>query len=370
MNDIKKFNIFVFLSTLSKLMIEVFIPIFLYNKGFGINGVLVFLLIKFLTIFFITIPTSKIGKKIKFKNLMILSNILFCFSCVFLNYINLNYFYLTLLAILNALYLTFYWISRHIYALNIITNKKTTESVSSFTIFSLIAGIPATYIGALIINHFGFLTLCIIVLLISLISVIPLLKIKEKSEQETLNIKEIKKTFPKQNYFSLLFYQIFIVCISLFPLYIYLFVKKDIEYLGIVNIVCSISSIIYIFFLAKLMDKKKKDFLSISCVFLAITWILKLNITYEIAFLVITFFEGIFASGLETIISRNIYSYGNTQNYLSYITFIEIINTIYRSIFIIFILIFGFDLKLILYFGLFSLIILSIIKFNDGKLGY
>lgn len=370
MTSLKKFNIFVFLSTFSKLMIEVFIPILLFDNGFGVKGVLIFFLVKFITIFFITIPTSYLGKKIKFKNLMIISNILFCISCIMINYIKPNYIYLTLLAVINGTYLIFYWISRHVYALNIITNKKTTESVSSFTIFALIAGIPATYIGALIIKHFGFLSLCIIVLIISLISVVPLFKIKEKSEKEKLSIKPIIKKFPKKNYIFILFYQINLVCISLFPLYIYLFVKSDLEYLGVVNIVCSISSIIYIYFLAKLMDKKKKDFLSLSCALLALIWIFKLNFTYEIIFLIIIFFEGIFSSGLETIVSRNIYSYGNTQKYLSYISFIEILNTTCRSLFIIFILFFKLNLITVLYIGLLSLIVLSIVKFDDGRLGY
>lgn len=370
MTNLKKFNIFVFLSTFSKLMIEVFIPILLFNNGYSIKGILFFLLIKFVTIFFITLPSSYLGKKIKFKNLMIISNILFCISCIMLNYIIYDYVYLSILAIINGTYLILYWLSRHVYALNIITNKKTTESVSSFTIFALIAGIPATYIGALIINHLGFLLLCIIVLILSLISVIPLFKVKEKSEKEKLSFKPIMKNFPKKNYVFILFYQINLVCISLFPLYIYLFVKNDIEYVGIVNVISSISSIIYIYFLAKLMDKKKKDYLGISCIFLALIWVLKLNFTYEIIFLVIIFFEGIFSSGLETIVSRNIYSYGNTQKYLSYITFIEILNTTCRSLFLILVLVMDLSLINVLYIGLLSLIVLSIVKFDDGYLGY
>lgn len=370
MSNLKKFNIFILLSTFSKLMIEVFIPILLFNLGFSITEILLFFLIKFVTILIITYPSSILGKKIKFKNLMIISNILFCISCIMINYIDYNIKYLIILSILNGVYLIFYWLSRHVYALNIITDKNTTESVSSFVICSLIASIPATYIGAFIIKHLGFLILCIIVLILSLISVIPLFKLKEKNEFEKVQLKPILKNFPKKNYLFILFYQINLVCIALFPLYIFIYIKNDLEYLGIVNIVSSISSIIYIYFLAKLMDKKKKDYLGISCILLALIWIFKLNITTATLFIVIIFFEGIFSSGLETVVSRDIYSLGNTQNSLSYITFIELFNTICRSIFIIIILILNIKLKIILYTGLISLLILSIIKFDDGKLGY
>lgn len=370
MSNLKKFNIFILLSTFSKLMIEVFIPILLFNIGYNFKEILLFFLVKFLTILLIVIPTSKLGKKIKFKNLMIISNILFCISCILINYLKLNILYLIILSIINGIYLIFYWISRHIYALNIITNKTTTESVSAFSICTLIATIPATYIGAIIIKYLGFLPLCIIVLIISLLSTVLLFFIKERSEDEKLEIIKVAKKYPKKNYFFTLFYQINLFCIALFPLFIYLNIKRSLEYIGIVNIICSISSIIYIYFLAKLMDKKQKDFLSLSAILLAITWIFKLNITYEFIFLFIIFFEGIFSSGLETVVSRDIYSLGNSNNYLSYITFLELLNTIYRSIFIIIILIFDINLKYILYIGLLSLIFMSLVKFDDGKYGY
>lgn len=347
MSNLKRYNIFIMLSTFTKFMIELFIPILMYKAHISFKVILIFFLLKFLFITILIPLSSCIGKKINFKKMEI---IIFSF--------------------MYASYLIFYWIGRHIYAMSILEDKKTTEFVSSFTICSLIGALPGAYLGALILNKFGFTTLNIIILIISIVSVLPLANIKEKASKEKIKIKSIIRKYPLKNYLFLFLEQFKQISIALFPLFLYLKISKKLEYIGIINIIINISSIIYVYLLAKKMDKNKKDYLSIMCLLLSVIWLFKLNINNSNIMFLIIFIEGIFVFGLETIILRNIYSYGKEYKILSYNLFIEFIKNFSKVLILLIYIIFNLKLKIILYIGLFMLFISSFIKFDDGKYGY
>lgn len=370
MTKLKKYNIFITLSSFAKAMIEVFIPIIMYESGYGVKTILLFFLIKFGFIQLFLPFAAILGKKINFKNLIILSNFLFIVMNIYFNFIEFNFYELVIFSLIYASYLIFYWIGRHIYGMSIIEEKKTTEYVSSYTIFALIGTLPATYTGAVIMEKYGLTTLSIILLIISTLGVMPLSFVKETATFEKVDFKKIIKDFPLKSYFFIFLEQIKHLSIGLFPLYIFLTISKKYEYIGISNAVISIASIIYIYFLAKKMDKNKKDYISLMCILLAITWLFKLNIYSTSLILLIMFIEGIFTFGLETVILRNIYSFGKSYKVLSYNLFIETIRNTARIIILALFFFFVNDLKIILYIGTFSLFLASIVRLDDGKYGY
>lgn len=370
MNKLKKYNIFITLSSFAKAMIEIFIPIIMYNSGYGIKKILLFFLIKFGFIQLFLPLAAFIGKKINFKNLIILSNFLFIGMNIYFNYIKFKFLELVIFSLLYAAYLIFYWIGRHIYGMSIIEEKKTTEFVSSYTIFALIGALPATYAGAVIMKEYGLTTLSIILLIISTLAVIPLSFVKESATKEKISFKKIIKGFPIKNYIFIFLEQIKHIAIGLFPLYVYLEISNTFEYIGISNAVISIASIIYIYFLAKKMDKNKKDYIPIMCVLLAVTWLFKLNVYSTSFILLIMFFEGIFTFGLETSILRNIYSFGKEYRVLSYNLFVEAIRNTARIIILAILFFFINKLNIILYIGVVALFLSAVIKLDDGKFGY
>lgn len=370
MSKLKKYNIFLTFSSFAKGMIEIFIPLIMYERGYDIKKILIFLLIKFLFAELFLPISAIIGKKINFKNLIILSNFLFIGMNIYFNFINFKFYELMIFAILYASYLMFYWMGRHIYGMSIIEDKKTTENVSLYTIFTLLGTLPAAYTGALILNNFGFTVLSIILLIIATISVIPLYFIREEASKEKLNFKKIFKNFPIKNYIFIFLEQIKHLAMGLFPLYVYLEISKKYEFIGMSNAIICIASIIYVYFLAKVMDKNKKDYLSLLCLLLAVTWIFKLNIYSKTIILFIMFFEGVFTFGLETIILRNIYSYGKEYKVLSYNLFMEALRNTSRVIILTIFILLSINLKTILYIAVSSLFLNSIILFDDGKYGY
>lgn len=370
MTNLKKYNIFITITTFAKLMIEVFIPLLLYNIGFQLNEILIFYLVQFSTIFLFNIPTTYIGQKITFKKLMIISSILFSITYIYINYITKNIIKLIILSILNGLYLSTYWIGRHIYGISIIKEKETTDNVSKYMIFGIIGSLPASYIGAYILEKYGYISLSIIILILSFISLFPLFKIKINQKINKIKIKQIIKNFPKQNYIFLFFDQLKFFTLLLFPLYIYINIKSELKYIALTNVIIGISSILYILFIAKKMDENKKDYLKPMLLAMFITLLIKLNINSSNIILFIIFIEGISKSALDTIILRNTYSYKANYNNISYILFIEQLYSLFRFIITTIYLISEVKLKTILYIGTFSLLINTFIGFKQGKSGY
>lgn len=370
MSNLKKYNIFVFITTFAKLLIEVFIPLILYNMNFTIKEIILFLIIKhaLCTIF---LPITKLViKKTSTTFLMIISSILFTLSYIYLNFLTKNLFKLLIFTTLLSMYLTFYWVGRHTYALSIIEDKKATDNVSIYTIFTILGGLFSTYIGSILIEKTSYLFLSIIVLFLMLISIIPLTKIKSKKETNEIKLITIITSFPKRNYIFTFLDQLRFVLVTIFPLYIYLNINKSYKYIGIINIVSGLGSIIYIYILKKLMDKNKSDYLSSSLLYLAITYTLKLITKNNIIFLIIVFFEGIFRSVVDLITLRNTYVYSKNYTRLNYTIFTEGINNIGRVIILTLFYITNISLEKIILICILGILINIFIKYDDGKYGY
>lgn len=370
MSDLKKYNIFIFITSFAKLLVEIFIPLILYNMSFTIKEIILFLILKY-SFCLLFIPVGYfIGKKYSVSTLMILSSIIFSITYIYLSQINRNLISLIILSILYSSYLMFYWLGRHMYGLSIIEDKKTTDNVSLYNIFTILGGLFSPFIGSYIIEKTSTLTLSTIVLVLMIISIIPLTKIKKIKLNPNTQIKHIIKSFPKTNYIFNTLDQLRYILYTVLPLWIYINIKSKYSYIGILNIITGLGSIIYIYLLSKKMDKNKKDYLSLSLLIMGIIYLLKITITSNLAYLIITLFEGITKSSLDTITLRNTYVYQKNYCITSYIIFTEIINNIARTLFLIIFYIFNVPLKTMLLICILGIFLNVFVKYDDGKYGY
>ena len=203
-----------------------------------------------------------------------------------------------------------------------------------------------------------------------IISIIPLTKIKKIKLNPNTQIKHIIKSFPKINYIFNTLDQLRYILYTVLPLWIYINIKSKYSYIGILNIITGLGSIIYIYLLSKKMDKNKKDYLSLSLLIMGIIYFLKITITSNLAYLIITLFEGITKSSLDTITLRNTYVYQKNYCITSYIIFTEIINNIARTLFLIIFYIFNVPLKTMLLICILGIFLNVFVKYDDGKYGY
>ena len=342
MSNIKRYNIFILLSTLARNIVEVFSSVLLYKMGYSLKEILLFYSLVYLTGAITSTIVIYLTKIIKPKYILILSSIIFSGSFYYMSIMNKTFTNLIIFSIIYGLGAYTYHTIRHYYAIKSINNHERKE-------------IGSIYVEAKLSK----LILAITVIIISVLAIIPIFKYEDKTNNNKIKIDKIQKN-------KLLFFiceQAKVINLSLQPLYLYLFINNTISYVGIFNIIMGISSCIFIyFFVRKVDDKKYFKYLNILfCIIL----ILKLNISNKYLVLIIALFEGLGIKIFEIVSAENIYSIKEDTNIKGYLLIVEIIFCMIRSIMCL-IGYFINDIKIILYLTIVLIFIISFIK-RDNK---
>ena len=229
---------------------------------------------------------------------------------------------------------------KHYYGINLLTKKHQIGNA-----------IILTYIATILSSYFAIKEMKITYLvIISLLSIIPSLFIKQEEKQKITYPKSISKS--TLNFFVL--DQTKIIFLLLQPLYLYT-ISNTISYVGTFNIIITISSIVYIYKFANKKDiEKYYKYINIA---FTIILLLKLSIDNQIILLIIAFLEGIGIKTNELISTMNLYH--NKSSKKGYIIISEIIFCLVRGLILSIIYIFKLDLKISLYLLLIGIFLLS-----------
>lgn len=343
MKKITKYNIYIFISTFTRNIIDVYSIIYLYQKDFTIQTIIAIYSLIYLFGFFISSFSIKIGNKIGYKYILILSSILTSIAFYIIN-ISTNVYLISL--ILSLSIFTYHPI-RHYYGLTLLKQKK---EIGNSLIFIYLSQLISSYIAIKNIKP-------IYLIIIAIIGIIPAFFItKEPSKKITY-----QNIISKQKIRFFIFDQFKIIFLLLEPLYLYL-ISKNISYVGIFNIIITIASIICIYlFTNKINIDNKYKYLNI--LFTMILF-LKININNKIILLFLAFFEGVGIKTNELISTMNLYNIDNFNE--GYIITAEKIFCITRTLILSIIYFLMIDLKTILYILLVGVFILSF-QYNNKK---
>ncbi|MBQ2872525.1 MAG: hypothetical protein IJE89_00825 [Bacilli bacterium] len=336
MKNIKSYNLYMFVSTLTRNIIDIYSVVLLYQNRFSVNNIIGIYAITYFIGSYISTLSIKIGNSIGFKYILIFSSIITSISFYIINKSNDPY----IISLFLSLSIFTYHPIKHYYGINLL-NKK--DEIGNTIIL--------TYIATILSSYFAIKEVKVIYLvIISLLSIIPSLFIKKEQKQKITYPKSIpKKTL---NFFIL--DQTKILFLLLQPLYLYT-ISNTLSYVGIFNIIITISSIMYIYFFANKKDVEKY-YKYINIAFVVIL-LLKLNIDNKIILLIIAFLEGIGIKTNELISTMNLYK--NKKYPQGYIIVSEIIFCLVRGLFLSIIYIFKINLKSSLYLLLIGIFLLS-----------
>jgi len=367
LNDIKKFNIYVFLSTFSRNLIEVFIPKILYKSGYDLKLIMLYYFIVNLFSLIITYPCFKFARKYNYKILSLVGVITFLIMQILLNNVVIDVIYIIGIAFSFALYRRCYWIARRHYNLNVIGNKNISVSYSIISIINQIGVIISAYIGSLLLDFISIKVLTIISILLFLISIIPLcfIDIKENKENKKIELlKTIKSISIKKSYIFGA-YELLNVIKFLFPLYIAIYVKNTYQTVGILNLFTNLATLVFAYLYGKKINGKK-NFLNLSILFVVIVYIFKANTTS--AFLIlISFLEGIVTKMLEISLNSEFYNFSKKFKYEEYNLAYEFIQNFMRTIVTLSLLVIVRDLKVMIYATLIYIVIVPFFNISTKK---
>lgn len=370
----KMFNTFIFLSTLSKTLIDCFIPIILYKRGISEYYIIFFLLLNYSLSFLLNTPLGYISKKITFKWSLIITSFIVGISYYFLFMTELNIINLLLFTFFHIINTHTYWLARHYYALDVLPKKDLADEVGNIIIFSTLAIIPVSYVGALLMNNLDRGLVLVIIVFLHIISIIPLFKIVEKKKQSDTklmdDVKMIIGDIPIRSLIFMILAQFRMIGRYIFPLYMFIYIKNNFEYIGIFNIAVGIASMFFVYFFAQKMDRDKKDYLILSGVLGCIVYLLKLNVFDVGLILLIGLFEGLADKMYEVAFNRNLYALGHHYESTGYAVAMEGLQNLSRVIIVLFVALFIGDLRIMLYISALMLVVTGLVGFDDGKGGY
>lgn len=335
-----KYNLFLLVSMLSRNLVEVFSIALLYKLNYSVKEIFLYYSVFFFASIFVNIFTIYLTNFIKSKYILIFSNILFCFSYYFLNNMSYNVKKLIIFALLSSVSSYTYHSIRHYFALKYTDNSN--KEIGNIAIFSFVGIIISSYLGPYLTEKYSLGTTLVIMFIFSLISIIPLLLIKDTKIKE----KIVKIKLNKNRKLFFVFEQSRVLFLLIQPLFLYLYISKDLEYIGVFNIINSIASIIFVYFCVRKININK--WFKLFNVLLIIILILKLNIFNKYILLITAFFEGIFIKAYEIVSMKNMYQI-KTEKIKSYIIKAEVIFCLVRSIFMLLFYLFFKNIKLILY---------------------
>ena len=354
MTNIKKYNIFILLSTIARNIVEVFSSVLLYKMGYSLKEILLF----FSILYFIGAITSTLviylTRVINAKYILIFSSFVFSGSFYFMSIMEKSMSNLIIFSIIYGIGSYSYHSLRHYFAIKSMDKDKK-KDIGSILIFSNIGLIIAPVLVSYVTKKLSIVILAIIVIVLSILAIIPLFKLDIKDDNTEIKFERISKN-------KILFFvleQAKVINLSLQPLYLYLFINSKIEYVGIFNAIMGISACIFIyFFVRKIDDNKYFKYLNILfCLLL----LLKLNIKSKYLILIIGFFEGLGIKMFDVVSAENIYNIDKNTNVKGYLIIVEIIFCLVRSIFCL-IGYFINDIKIILYLSIILIFMVGFVK--------
>lgn len=299
-------------------LVNVFVPIYLYELGFSISEIALFYIVFYLSVSIIQPFAMKLISILGIKTILSLGTIglsLYYLGLTFIDSGNINY--LTV-ALIFGFSIAFYFAAYHIIFSRCSDKNEEGVSTSLMSIFSGLFSAAGPLIGSLFISRTSFDNLFVLVLIILLLSLIPILMMRDmKIDVPKFNLKRVFKTDSWQ---KALTYQAEgisgLAGIIFWPLFIFM-ILKEIFSLGIILSVTSVLMIIISLFVGFMADKYKIKLLRIGIIFNSISWILRLLFLNPIGVFVTNLYSSVSSSFIGTPFARRVYSDSKNSKYIS-----------------------------------------------------
>lgn len=354
MDNNKRYNLFVLISTLARNITEVFSSVLLYKMGYSIRDILIFFCILYFIGSIVCSITLFLLGKVNVKYLLIISSIIFSISFYYMSIMNKTVINLTIFSVLFSASSYSYHSIRHYLAIKLV-NKNKRNNVGYIIIYMNIAVIISSLISGYVESITSTVALSIIVVIISIISIIPIIRLDITEEDNRIINNKINKR--KQIFF--IFEQGKTIFLSLEPIYIYLFIEESIRYVGIISSIIGVASCIFTYFFAKKVDDKK--YFKYFNLFFCFVLILKLNIFDKYIMLIIVFMEGLLIKMYDVVSMNNLYDIKKDTNIKGYLIKCEIIFCFVRGILCLIFIFIG-DIKIMMYILIGFIAISGIVK--------
>jgi len=363
----RRYNLFVFLSTFSRQLIELFIPIILYKAWFWIKDIVFYYFCISLFSFILAPIVIKLARKIRYNTILLLWIISFIVLQLIIAHISISIWYLILVAFLFACYRRCYWITRRLYNLKVIHRTNIWISYTFISIINQLACMVATYIGAVLLDFVNIETLTCISILLFVISIYPISKIKtpkQKKSDTKLDLIWTLKKIDNSDKYIFGSYELLNFVRFLIPLYLFIYVSNTYQIVWILQVFTWLATIIFSYLYGKKINKGNVNYLRLSIWLIVLVYIMKLNVTW-ILLAIVSFLEWFISKMNEISVNKEFIKLSKQFDYENYNYAYEQTQNIFRLIVSAIMFIFMDDLKIMIYFILLVMSVAIILKFSN-----
>lgn len=350
------YHLFLFLSTFTRGLVEVFSLVLLYQKGFSVDQIMISLFF----MYSIGILVNYVSLKMNFVIVLIISSLLYGISFLYLSFMEVSLFSLFLLSFLLASSNYSNHSIRHLLALYVLREEE--NSTRNIVVMMYLGIIFASLLGMFLITHLSIIVTSIIVFVFSFLSIMPVFKLSSFIKVKSKKVRK-RVVIDKRKVLFSIFEQFKVLFLEVQPLFLYLYVGKSVSYVGIFHVIVNIASLVVVYFISK---RIKKEHFKYYCFLLGMIFLLKQQIQSSIFLLGIAFLEGVFVKIYESVSLDNLYDFGS-NSILNYLMVEEFIFFISKSIIMLFFVLFHFDLRLMMYICIVGIVISGF--FIRGEVG-
>ncbi len=270
------------LQNLALAMILLFEPIYLWQQGLGVRGIILFFLGLYLAYFLIMPLGAKFATRFGYEHSMAISTIFQVIYYVSLFLVAQSYWWLVPTAFFYALQKAFYWPAYHADFARYSDSSEEGREISGLSVTLSFVYIVGPILAGLILTVGSWFWLFAAGSFILLISNWPLLRTKEVFTPRSFSYGDTyRRLFDKTMRRALLGYMGFgeeLVVLVLWPVFIALIVKDYVEIGGVVAGATLLTALITLY-IGKLTDEKdKRKILRWSSIFYSLSWLARLFI--------------------------------------------------------------------------------------------
>lgn len=328
-SNLKRFNVFLFVSTFARSLIEIFISLYLFKNGFSIQSILIFYLLGNLFSLVFSYFFVRIGEKSNYSIVMFIGVVSFIVLQFALNKISYSSLYLVFVSLLYAIYRRGYWVARRFYITKIMPQKNSSIPYSLTIIVSEVASIFAGFLGGFLLDNSSSVNLMIISAVLLAISVLPLWRIESRGKNTKIRLFRNLKRYNKRNYLAFSLYEINNLLTYIFPIYVFLYIKETYIMTGSIDAIGNIAIIVFVFLYGRII-KNKNYFIISSVLFILVSLTKLLFLNYLI--LAICFVEGIVKKMQNQSLSKIYFENRNGMDLAHYNLIYQLVESLARAI--------------------------------------
>lgn len=253
-------------------LINVFIPIYLFELGFSLKMILVFFAGYSLVRAAAKIPAVKFGARFGFKHMILFSVPLTLIAFLLFYALPGHPWLLWLIVFVYGIATSFYWVGYHFDFATSSNHKNRGMQVGFAKVAQIFGAAIAPFIGGVVLTFFGFHMLFIIGAVLLFCSAIPLFFSADSHEQVDVHFSHI--LHEQLSWESLSFVGFGIergVLLFIWPIVLFS-ILGDVEQVGFVASLSLIASVVTTIFVGKFVNRNPRKFLRIGSILSSFGW--------------------------------------------------------------------------------------------------